>query len=156
MELRTATLDDVGHLVPLFDAYRQFYGRPSDYGLAERFLRDRLTAGESVIYIAAGPVELLGFVQLYPSFWSVAGCRTWILNDLYVAPGHRGSGVGRALMDRARAHAEQTGAGGLDLFTQKSNRTAQGLYEAAGWKREDEFFHYELSLPPRMPAPGAP
>jgi ribosomal protein S18 acetylase RimI-like enzyme len=156
MDLRRASLDDLPALTPLFDAYRQFYGQPADNALAERFLRERFTAGESVIYVAAGPAGLLGFVQLYPSFWSVAGCRSWILNDLFVAPGHRGSGVGRALMDAARTHAEQSGAGGLDLFTQKSNHTAQRLYAAAGWKREDEFCHYELPLPTRKPAPGAP
>jgi GNAT superfamily N-acetyltransferase len=109
-----------------------------------------------VIYVAEGPAGLLGFVQLYPSFWSVAACRSWILNDLYVVPGERGSGVGRALMDRARAHAEATAAGGLHLSTQRGNLAAQRLYEAAGWKRDDEFYHYELSLSTRKPAPGAP
>ena len=156
MELRRATLKDLDRLAPLFDGYRQFYRQPSDLGLAERFLRERLTSGESVIYLAEGPAGLLGFVQLYPSFWSVAACRTWILNDLYVMPGRRGAGVGRALMDCARAHAEATGAGGLDLSTQRDNLTAQRLYEAAGWRRDDEFYHYELVLPPRKSAPGAP
>lgn len=156
MELRRALLPDLERLVPLFDGYRQFYRRPSDPELAERFLRERLTADESVIFVAEESGGLLGFVQLYPSFWSVAACRSWILNDLYVVPGHRGSGVGRALMDRARAHAEATGAGGLDLSTQKSNHGAQRLYQTAGWHRDDEFYHYELSLPRQNPEPGKP
>lgn len=149
MNLRHATPDDLERLVPLFDAYRQFYQQPSDPPLAERFLRARLTAEESVIYVAEGATGLLGFVQLYPSFWSVAACRSWILNDLYVAPEARGTGVGRALMDSARAHAEATGAGGLDLSTQRGNHSAQRLYQAAGWRRDDEFCHYELTLPVR-------
>jgi ribosomal protein S18 acetylase RimI-like enzyme len=156
MELRRATPDDLGRLVPLFDGYRQFYGQPSDPGLAERFLRERLTAGESVIYLAEGAAGFLGFVQLYPSFWSVAACRTWILNDLYVVPAQRGAGVGRALMECARTHAEATGAGGLDLMTQRSNSSAQRLYETAGWKRDEEFYHYELPLPRREPEPDTP
>jgi len=156
MDVRRATLHDLGQLVPLFDGYRQFYGQPSDPALAERFLRERLGAEESVIYVAEGPSGFLGFVQLYPSFWSVAACRSWILNDLYVVPEGRGAGVGRALMERARAHAEATAAGGLDLSTQRGNLAAQRLYEAAGWKRDDEFYHYELSLSPRKPASGAP
>jgi len=146
MDLRRATLDDLPLLVPLFDGYRQFYGQPSDPGRAERFLRDRLAAGESVVYLAEQNGRALGFVQLYPSFWSVAACRSWILNDLFVSPEHRGTGAGKALMNRARAHARETGAGGLSLATQRTNLTAQALYESLGWKRDEEFYHYELSL----------
>jgi len=32
--VRQATVDDVEQLVPLFDAYRQFYGRTSDAAAA--------------------------------------------------------------------------------------------------------------------------
>jgi GNAT superfamily N-acetyltransferase len=39
----------------------------------------------------------LVFVQLYPSFSSVAARRIWILNDLLVTPPARRRGVGRAL-----------------------------------------------------------
>lgn len=146
MPLRLALPGDLPLLVPLFDAYRQFYRQPPDPARAERFLRERLERSESVIFLALEEGEAAGFVQLYPSFWSVAACRSWILNDLYVAPGFRGSGVGRALLERARAHAEGTGAGGMSLATQRDNRTAQRLYEALGWLRDEEFFHYELEL----------
>jgi len=146
MELRPARPDDLPLLVPLFDAYRQFYRQPSDPGRAERFLRERLALGESVIFLALESGAAVGFVQLYPSFWSVAACRSWILNDLYVAPDARGGGIGRALLERARAHAEATGAGGMSLATQRDNHTAQRLYEALGWLRDEEFFHYELEL----------
>jgi GNAT superfamily N-acetyltransferase len=146
MDLRRATLADLPRLTPLFDAYRQFYGQASDPGRAERFLRERLTGNESVIYLAEELGEPLGFVQLYPSFWSVAACRSWILNDLFVTPKHRKTGAGKALMDRARDHALETGAGGLSLATQRTNAAAQRLYESLGWRRDDEFFHYELDL----------
>jgi GNAT superfamily N-acetyltransferase len=133
--------------VPLFDTYRQFYRQPSDPSRAEQFLGERLGHDESVIFLALEGATALGFVQLYPSFWSVAACRSWILNDLFVRPDSRGAGVGRALLERARAHAESTGAGGMSLATQRSNLTAQRLYEALGWVRDQEFLHYELELP---------
>jgi len=146
MDLSLALPADLPQLVPLFDAYRQFYRQPSDPARAERFLRERLERGESVIFLARQEGECAGFVQLYPSFWSVAACRSWILNDLYVAPRWRGQGLGRALLERARAHAEATGAGGMSLATERDNHTAQRLYEALGWIRDEEFFHYELEL----------
>ena len=146
MQLRRATLADLPALVPLFDEYRQFYRQPSDPGRAERFLRERLVGSESVIFLAEQDGEARGFVQLYPSFWSVAACRSWILNDLFVSPAARGSGIGRALLDRARQHARETGAGGLSLATERTNTRAQRVYEANGWVRDEVFFHYELEL----------
>jgi ribosomal protein S18 acetylase RimI-like enzyme len=147
MNVRPARPEDLAPLVSLFDGYRQFYSQPSDPARAEAFLRDRIENGESVIFVAAEGAGLIGFVQLYPSFWSVAACRSWILNDLYVHPARRGSGVGRALLERSRAFAEETGAGGLSLATQRSNLAAQRLYESLGWQRDSEFLHYELEIP---------
>src|SRR3954451_2647604 len=88
---------------PLFDAYRQFYEQPSDPALARAFIGERLAHGESVIFLAERGDRPVGFVQLFPLFSSTAARprRLWLLNDLYVAPEARGSGVARALMQRA-------------------------------------------------------
>jgi len=142
---------DVGLIAPLFDLYRQFYGKPPDPQLAAAFIRDRLQANESVIFLAEagkeGSGEVLGFVQLYPSFSSVAACRIWVLNDLFVAPTARRYGVGRALMEEARRHAIRTGAKRLTLETMAENRTAWSLYEDLGYVRhEDSTRFYTLEL----------
>ena len=133
-------LDDV---VPLFDGYRQFYGQRSDLAAARAFLRDRMERAESVIYVAyTAPGEAAGFTQLYPSFSSVSLKRLWVLNDLFVRSDVRRGGVGRALLERARLHAVETGAKGLVLNTAVTNKPAQTLYESCGWQRDDEFFQY--------------
>lgn len=135
------------HLVPLFDGYRQFYGQRSDPASARAFLSQRMDRDESVIYIAyTGPREAAGFTQLYPSFSSVSLKRLWILNDLFVRSDIRRGGVGRALLERARQHAAETGAKGLVLSTAATNRRAQTLYESCGWQRDDEFLQYYLFL----------
>ncbi len=135
-------LDD---LVPLFDEYRQFYGQRSDESAARAFLGDRIERDESVIYVAyANPKEAAGFTQLYPSFSSVSLKPLWVLNDLFVRSDIRRGGVGRALLERARRHAVETGAKGLVLNTGVTNKVAQTLYESCGWKRDDEFFQYHL------------
>lgn len=146
MEIRRASLDDLHHLIPLFDGYRQFYRQPSDPGMAEGFLRDRLTRGDSVIFLALDESGPLGFTQLYPIFSSVSVGRAWLLNDLFVAPGARTGGVGRALLERARAHGLETGARWLSLSTEQTNVKAQRLYETLGWVRDTEYYHYELPL----------
>jgi GNAT superfamily N-acetyltransferase len=135
-------LDD---LAPLFDGYRQFYGQRSDLPAARGFLRDRIERDESVIYLAyAKGGEPAGFTQLYPSFSSVSLKPLWILNDLFVRSDVRRGGLGRALLERARRHALETGAKGLVLSTGVTNKAAQTLYESCGWLKDEEFFQYHL------------
>jgi ribosomal protein S18 acetylase RimI-like enzyme len=70
----------------------------------------------------------------------------WILNDLYVAHEHRKYGLGRALMERARQLARETGAKRLTLATALDNFTAQRLYESLGYQRDEKFYHYSLEV----------
>jgi ribosomal protein S18 acetylase RimI-like enzyme len=148
--VRQAGPADATAVAPLFDAYRQFYRQPPDPALARTFIAQRLERDESVIFLAERDGRPVGFVQLYPLFSSTAARprRLWLLNDLYVAPDARQGGVGRALMARARRHAEETDACGLELATARTNAVAQGLYESLGWRRDDAFLRYELGLDP--------
>jgi GNAT superfamily N-acetyltransferase len=136
-----ATDSDVALAAPLFDAYRQFYGKPSDLGLAREFLADRLWADDSVVFLAFASADApgaVGLAQLYPSWSSVAARAIWILNDLFVAPEARGRGVGHALLERCRRFAVETGAQRLSLETLAGNTGAQRLYESLGWRCENE------------------
>jgi GNAT superfamily N-acetyltransferase len=70
----------------------------------------------------------------------------WVLNDLFVAPEARRSGAGRLRLAAAASHALETSALRLELQTQKTNLAAQSLYEREGWRRDDEFYHYQLPV----------
>ncbi|MET3663862.1 GNAT family N-acetyltransferase [Caulobacter sp. 1776] len=137
---------DLDQLVPLFDRYRQFYGKPSDPGRARRFLGERLRREESVVFLAVEGEATIGFVQLYPGFSSIGTSRTFVLNDLYVEADHRRTGAGQALVEAATAYARRVGAAGLSLVTGVDNTTAQALYEGLGWTRETAFVEYGLAL----------
>ncbi len=145
--IRRARIGDVGALAPLFDAYRQFYQKPGDVKGAGRFLRERLTKKDSVVFLAsddAGTVH--GFVQLYPTLSSVSMQRLWILNDLFVSSSARRSGVAEALIERSIQHARETRSKGLILETAIDNIPARTLYEKLGWKRDDEFHRYSITF----------
>jgi len=147
MNVREAAPEDLDCLAPLFDAYRQFYRQPPDLEGAHGFLADRIGAGESRIFLAEEEAgEALGFVQLFPSFSSVSMKRLWVLNDLFVHPAARGRGVARALMERARRLAIETGAKGLILETEPDNWRAKRLYEDLGYVL-DGTDHYVLATP---------
>jgi ribosomal protein S18 acetylase RimI-like enzyme len=145
--VRRATASDVDIVAPLFDAYRQFYRKPADLALARRFIAERFERGDSTIFLAVDDGGAsVGFVQLFPSLSSGAAARIFILNDLYVAPGARKSGVGRALLEAAAAFGRAEGAVRLTLSTELTNAPAQSLYEAAGWRADTDFRVYELAL----------
>lgn len=146
--IRRAALGDLERIAPLFDAYRQFYDMPADLALAREYLRARLSASESVIFLAEDPAgSTLGFCQLYPTFCSVLARRQFVLYDLFVAPEARRTGSGQALLSAAEQYARQQGAARLELQTARTNTGAQALYEKSGWIRDEVFFVYSKLIP---------
>lgn len=147
MTIRQASIFDLELVVPLFDAYRQFYRKPSDPDLARRFLCERFQHNQSVIFIAVAPDgSAAGFTQLFPSFSSASAARIFILNDLFVDPAFRRQGVGARLLDEAARFGRANGAVRLTLSTEVGNESAQALYESRGWIRQTESYVYNLAL----------
>ena len=144
--IRRADANDLDALARLFDAYRQFYKQPGDVAAARAFLAERIARDESVVLVAEHASNAIGFVQLYPVFSSVRLGRTWLLNDLYVAPQARRLGAARALLDAACAFARERGALGLELETAGDNANAQALYRSAGWVL-GENLHFHIDFP---------
>lgn len=137
----------IDKLVPLFDAYRMFYHQSSDESAAKIFLSARIRNGESVVFIALDAKEnVVGFTQLYPLFSSVSMQPVWLLNDLYVRQTARRSGVGEALMEKARHFAVETGVKGIELETGVENVQAQALYEKLGYQRNTDTYRYFLPV----------
>lgn len=147
MQIQTATAADLPALSELFGAYLAFYEVAKPPAQVQAFLAARLGQGDSTILLArdAGGAAL-GFVQLYAFFSSLALQPAWLLSDLYVSPQARRQGVGAGLMNAARAHAEASGACGLQLETARSNLPGQALYERLGYVRDELFYTYWLAL----------
>ncbi|VVO44700.1 GNAT family N-acetyltransferase [Pseudomonas fluorescens] len=141
---------DPSHLdkiASLFDAYRGFYGQPSNLSQSRNFIAERMARDESAIFfVQDANGEALGFVQLYPTFSSIDAHRTWLLSDLFTTPAARGRGVGTLLMNTARTFAQLTGAKGLVLETATDNLGAQRLYELLGYVRDTGYYTYCLDL----------
>ena len=146
MELYQATLEDLEGTSHLFNLYRMFYNQESDLERARAYIKERIESKDSVIFIVKDKGELIGFTQLYPTFSSISMKRAWILNDLYVDAGARKQGVGEMLLNKAKEFAIETGAKCLSLSTAQDNVSAQKLYEKNSYKKDSEFYHYELNL----------
>ena len=134
-------------LSELFDKYRQFYKQPSNQAQSKSYIKDRIENQDSVIFVALdNNSQILGFVQLYPSFSSITTQRKWILNDLYVSNNFRRQGVAKQLLNRVSQHAAATKAGSIFLETQVTNVSAQKLYESLGYIKEEEHYTYFIKI----------
>ena len=142
-----ATPADLDVLTQLFDAYRVFYGKSSDQAGARVFLEARLRNNESIAYLAFEDGVAVAFTQLYPLFSSTRMKPVWLLNDLFVAPEHRGKGISKQLLERAKQLARDTGACEVMLETAKTNDIGNQLYPSAGFElgTDVNWYHFEFN-----------
>ena len=130
-----------------------FYMQPTDPALAQTYIEERLDKNESVIFVAIvqdqGRGIPAGFTQLYPNYSSVRAHKNWTLNDLYVDGNYRKQGIGQLLIKAAMEFAKKDGASYVELSTAMDNFTAQSLYEAVGFEKQEpdkDFFSYRVQL----------
>jgi len=148
-EVRPATAGDLDALLALFADYQRFYAgtaRPDDHNA--RFLaRFVAPSDDGLLLLAPGGADAApaGYACLYWTFSSVSATDIVLLNDLYVRPEHRGTGVGEALVAAAVAVGRERGASHVRWFTALDNRRAQRLYERLGAQRS-AWFEYEIAL----------
>lgn len=143
---RKATIDDLSQLAQLFDEYRMFYHKTSDFLGAEQFISERLENRDSEIFVVEEDGKLGGFVQLYPLFSSTRMKRYWLLNDLYVNSEYRGKGYSKVLIEEAKVLCRTSDSCGMYLETGKDNQIGNQLYPSAGFKKYDEVNFYELEI----------
>jgi len=140
--IRRAQIADLPQLAQLFDDYRVFYRKDSDLSAANDFIKERMLAEESVIFVHESGSDITGFTQLYPIFSSTRMRRIWLFNDLYIKPEFRGMGISKELIEAAKEHSRQTNASGLLLETEKANKIGNRLYPSVGFELNEETNYY--------------
>lgn len=133
--IKEATIDDLNQVVDIVMKYRQFYGvDKQSVEDVKSYMKSRLKNQQSKVFVAIGENnEVIGFIQLYPSYSTVSLKPQWILNDFYVDRKYRKQGYGTKLMDHVKLYFKDS-VKGFILVTGKDNMTAKSLYEKNGWK----------------------
>jgi GNAT superfamily N-acetyltransferase len=139
--------EDLPELLPLMRAYCDFYEvAPSDeglLGLSHALLGDPLREGVQLLARDDESGAAIGFATIFWTWSTLNAGRIAVMNDLFVAPEARGSGVADALIAACREHAREHGAVWLGWQTAKDNHRAQKVYDRVGGERS-EWIDYGL------------
>jgi len=142
IEIKLASIIHFDCLHNLFEQYRQFYNMPPSNEPSKTFISDRLNKKDSTVLLAFDNQECVGFIQLYPSFSSVAMKPIWILNDLFVTESSRRKGIAKILMLAVEKYARKNQIFSIKLATGIENTQAQALYQSLNYQLNDQFENY--------------
>jgi GNAT superfamily N-acetyltransferase len=85
-------------------------------------------------FVAEVEGTVVGFAHLQQQVDTFRAGAGWFLDDLFVAPPHRGQGIARALIEALTSYAREYGGGDLRWITAADNHTAQALYDRIATK----------------------
>lgn len=105
----------------------------NDWYDADR-LREELRDGRTVLLVAERDGEVVGFAH---ATWNEEESEGYILR-IYVHPEHRNEGVGRELLERARADLSDHDLERINAMVLADNDPGNDFYERFGFERADE------------------
>jgi GNAT superfamily N-acetyltransferase len=148
----------------LYLAYAHFYRTSLDEAALDRvwgWLQDDVhpLVGRVAIAPGGGPgdsgvEEVIGLIHFRPVPVPLEACDAGFVDDLFVDPAWRGSGVAEALMAAAAAEGRRRGWSSLQWVTADDNHRARALYDRIA--EHTTWVTYEMTLsqsPPASPAP---
>ena len=147
MTIGRVTQADLGELLPLMRAYCDFYEvAPSDdelLSLSRALIAD--PEHEGVQLLARDEGRAVGFATIFWSWATTSAERIGVMNDLFVAPEARGTGLAAALIEACRAECAARGARKLTWQTALDNAAAIKVYDRVGGTRE-QWVDYWLTV----------
>lgn len=130
-DVRFVVAEDKAQWRRLFDGYASFYGVPMDDGTAERVWRWLMDPGhvlEGLIARERGG-EAVGIAHVRACPRPLGGCDMGFLDDFFVTPPARGSGVADALFASLERLARDRGWPVLRWVTQDFNERGRAFYD---------------------------
>ena len=128
--IRPVRESDRAQWLPLWQGYQDFYRVQLAPAVTESNWKRFFDANEAVRCLVAereGRLVGLAHYLIHRSTWSVENI--CYLNDLFVDPRGRRSGVARKLIEAVYAAADEAGAAKVYWLTHESNAAARLLYD---------------------------
>ena len=149
---------DLLDLLPLMRAYCEFYEvAPADADLlamARVLIAD--PEREGLQLLARDPNgKAIGFATVFWTWTTLSASRLGVMNDLFVAPEARGSGVAEELIEACAERCRERGASSLEWQTARDNHRAQAVYARVGGERDERWLDYSLAVSSAAPTPDS-
>jgi GNAT superfamily N-acetyltransferase len=145
--LRFATPEDVATILRFVRELAEFE-RAADKVVATEALLHEAMFGERPVaeaVMAERDGEPLGMALFFHNFSTWTGWRGLYLEDLYVTPAARGSGVGKALLSHLAAIAVDRGCSRFEWAVLNWNQKAIDFYKAMGAEPMDDWIVNRVS-----------
>ena len=146
-EVRAARAGEEEAIVPLYEwLFAPPGSRPAawDERRAAVALRQAIDSHDACVLVAEHDGALVGFCTGYQDLHSVRfGYRAWV-EDLAVDLERRSEGVGKALLDAAKAWGRERGATHLELDSAEARADAHRFYERERPSYRSACFGWEL------------
>ena len=132
--LRPATPADLAAIVGLITELADFEGLTHLVVVTPESLYPHLFGARPVAEAVVGEVDgrVVAFALFFTNFSTFLGQPGLYLEDLYVQPAHRGTGLGKALLSHLGALAVQRGCGRFEWSVLDWNQRAIDFYEKMG------------------------
>ncbi len=139
VDVRPVAQQDRERWGELYSGYCAFYEVPVPD--LDHLWRRLTVEGELECFVAELDGDVVGLAHVRAFARPLEGDTAGFLDDLFVDPTHRGSGVGAALLEHLRVVAAERGWGAVTWITAADNSTARRLYdrlaEAQSWVTYD-------------------
>ncbi|GAA3845840.1 GNAT family N-acetyltransferase [Saccharothrix violaceirubra] len=148
---KLAVGDDVRTVAELLNEIDAFYGDEVIESFEERLARvdSTLFGAHPMVYAIlarADNGDVVGLATI-SYLWPAAGSTSSLyLKELFVRPGHRGKGAGKALMQAVFDQADKSGCSRVEWTTDRSNEEAQRFYESLSVAPHDGKIFYRRTI----------
>ena len=144
--IRAVEPRDVPAVLGLVRELATYEREPDAVVATEDLLADALFRESPSLFghVAEVDGEVVGFALWFLNFSTWLGRHGIYLEDLYVRPVHRGSGLGKALLETLTAIAAERGYGRVEWAVLDWNEPAQDFYRSVGAHPMDEWTVWRL------------
>jgi GNAT superfamily N-acetyltransferase len=145
--VRKARRDDASRVLELVDALADYERLPRpDAGARERLLRDGFGPSPRFdLLVGERDGVLAGYALFFETYSSFLARPTLYLEDLFVHPDHRKSGLGLALFRAVASEAVRRECGRMEWAVLTWNRLAIDFYERLGAVALEEWRTFRLA-----------
>ncbi|MER7009815.1 GNAT family N-acetyltransferase [Saccharopolyspora sp. NPDC000359] len=145
--IRRATEADVPAMVELVHELALYEQAPEKCHLTEQQLRAALFGPDPALFGHVAEVDgaVVGLALWFLNFSTWEGVHGIYLEDLFVSPQQRGSGLGKALLQALAKECVDRGYARLEWQVLDWNEPAINFYKAAGAVPMDEWTVYRLT-----------